>query len=82
MATDYSLLQMALVGYKAQRQMIDEKIADIQNMLGNGAAHPTNDGTGMTTGQRRPMSAAAKRRIAAAQKKRWKAFRAKQKKAK
>jgi hypothetical protein len=78
MQEDYSFLQMALVGYKAQRQMIDEKIADIQKLLGQPSVQPTTNGAGMAHGQRRPMSAAAKRRIAAAQKKRWKAFHAKQ----
>jgi hypothetical protein len=74
---DRPVLEMALIGYEAERQKIEEKIAAIQRQLGGrprGAAPVVGtDGTG----PKRRMSAAGRKRIAAAQKKRWAAFRAK-----
>ncbi len=77
---DTSLLQAALIGYEAERQKIQSKIAELQRQLGGrarsastlAAATPTKRG-------KRRMSAAARKRIAEAQKKRWAAFRKKQK---
>jgi hypothetical protein len=74
--TDATLLQMALVGYEAERQKIQGKIAELRAQLG-GRSKPAS--SGMTSAPvkrtRRQMSAAARRRIAAAQKKRWAAYR-------
>ena len=78
MATDYSFLQMALIGYQAERQKIDEKITEIQRQLGQRTSAVSANGNRPAKGQRGPMSAAAKRRIALAQKKRWRAFHAQQ----
>jgi hypothetical protein len=72
---DRSTLEMALIGYEAERQKIEAAIAAIRKQVDGHAAAPAADGT------RRPkrvMSAAAKRRIAAAQRKRWAAFHADQ----
>jgi len=68
---DTTTLQMALVGYEAERQKIKSKIAEIEAKLGKrGPAAATQNGR-----PRRTMSAAAKKRIAAGQKKRWAAYR-------
>ena len=77
---DIQLLQMALIGYEAERQKIQEKIADIQRQL-NGRTHraSTSMSAAPATRTRSRMSAAARRRIAAAQKKRWAEYRKKKK---
>ena len=65
------ILTAAIAGYQQQKKVIDERLAELRQMLHrNGAAPavPTSNG-------RRPMSAAARKRIAAAQKKRWAAVR-------
>ena len=80
--TDTQLLQMALIGYEAQRQNIQEKIAELQAQL-NGRSKRTSVAAFATAAPvkrgRRRMSASARRRIAAAQKKRWAEYRKKQK---
>jgi hypothetical protein len=73
MPIDTSLLRMALIGYEAERENIEQKIAEIQALL-NGRPHRA---TTAVAPPRRRMSAAAKKRIAAAQKKRWAAYRKK-----
>ena len=72
-AEDVTMLQMALVGYRYEREKIDEKIRQIEAQLkgkkvpaGNGA-----DAAAKPAGRRRELSAAARKRIAAAQRKRW-----------
>ena len=69
---DLTLLQMALVGYRHERDKIDEKVRQIEAQLKGKApmAGSTNSKPG-----RRQLSAAARRRIAAAQRKRWAAHR-------
>jgi hypothetical protein len=69
---DFETLQMALIGYKAERRKIDEKISELEARL-NGN-RPASQDTAPKTG-RRHMSRAAKARIAAAQRKRWARFR-------
>lgn len=71
-AEDLTTLQMALVGYKYEREKIDEKIRQIENQL-KGKKVPLAAPAGGATQKpvRRELSAAARRRIAAAQKKRW-----------
>jgi Skp family chaperone for outer membrane proteins len=71
------MLEMALIGYEAERQKVQEKIAEIQAQL-NG--RPRRAATPVARIKRK-MSAAARRRIAAAQKKRWAEFHKKQQKA-
>lgn len=77
-AVDHSILEMALVGLRAQAQTIDEKMAAIRKQLGirggKSAAPMSMNGEK----PRRVLSVAARKRIAAAQKKRWAAFHAKQ----
>jgi hypothetical protein len=70
--TDFTTLQMALVGYQVEKQKIDERIREIQAEL-KGKRVPVTEATsdGRPSGTKRVLSAAARRRIAAAQKKRW-----------
>jgi len=69
------MLQMALVGYRSQKQTIDEKIHEIEARLkgkssagavAHAAAKEAKPGR-----VKRVLSAAARKRIGAAQKKRW-----------
>src|SRR6516164_5908663 len=74
--TDRLTLEMALIGYEAERQKIETAMAAIRKQVDGHGAIPAVDGA------RRPkrvMSAAARRRIAAAQRKRWAAFHAEKK---
>ena len=77
---DSSILEMALVGLKAEAHRIEEKMAAIRKHLGvrgkTAAVSISTDGA--TPRRKRQMSAAALRRISSAQKKRWAAFHAKQ----
>ena len=77
---DTSFLEAALIGYEAERQKIQQKIAEIQARL-DGSSRRTGGPVARVprTRGRRPMSAAARKRIADAQKKRWAAFHKKQK---
>ena len=81
---NYEILEAALQGLEAQRQKLDEQIAQVRSMLGRRVGRsPKNarvQGGGSETqrsgeGTRRVLSAEARKRIAAAQKKRWAAFR-------
>jgi len=72
MPTDTALLQAALVGYQAEKEKIENAIAEIRKQLGGWASGGKLAASART---RKPMSAAARKRIAAAQKKRWAAFR-------
>ena len=67
MKSDRSLLEAALVGYRAQLAEIQQTMLNIRGVLGQkqAAAAPS------AKPARRKMSAAGRRRIAAAQKKRW-----------
>lgn len=71
-AEDLTMLQMALVGYRYEREKIDDKIRSIEAQL-KGKKIPAG-GTGdaaKAKAPRRQLSAAARKRIAAAQRKRW-----------
>jgi len=70
---DRSTLEMALIGYEAERQKIEAAMAAIRKQVDGHSAGPAVNGPG---GPKRVMSAAARRRIAAAQRKRWAAFHA------
>lgn len=72
---DTTLLQMALVGYEAERRNIKGKIAEIQRRLKGRSGRADTVGAPAPTGPGRKMSAAARKRIAAAQKKRWAEYR-------
>ena len=67
---DDATLQMALIGYQAERSRIEQKMAEIRSQLG-GRVNPT---VAKEAAPSRTLSVAARARIAAAQKKRWAAF--------
>jgi hypothetical protein len=68
---DIQTLQMALIGYQAERRKINERIVELEARLQGRAAAPL----AAAARPRRQMSAAAKARIAAAQRRRWAQFR-------
>lgn len=78
---NYEILEAALHGLEAQRQKLDEQIAQVRSMMGHRVGRPSKRAhlqNGGTTGgqkKRRNLSAEARKRIAAAQKKRWADFR-------
>ena len=72
---DTSTLQMALVGYRIEREKIEAKIGEIQAQL-KGNRGPASASAGKPEPRtKRHLSAAALRRISIAQKKRWAAHR-------
>jgi hypothetical protein len=72
------ILQHALIGYRAQRQEIDTRIADLQRRLGIRAVSAENGaGAVRKSVKSKPrISKAGRRRIAAAMKERWRKARA------
>ena len=75
-AEDLITLQMALVGYKYEREKIDEKIHQIESQLkGKSVILGGSANSAKAKPARRQLSAAARKRIAAAQRKRWAAHR-------
>lgn len=81
---NYEILEAALQGLEAQKQKLDEQIAQVRAMLGHRVGRPRKNAREQNaasaveragTGKRRVLSAEARKRIAAAQKKRWAAFR-------
>ena len=64
---DLSFLEMAIIGYEAEKQRIEAAIADLKAQLSHGqpVAH------GKSVSKKHTMSAAARKRIAAAQRARW-----------
>lgn len=69
-SNDQETLMMALVGYQAEKQKIDDKISQIEALLhGNKSAAPA--AAAKQAGKKRVLSAAARKRIAKAQRKRW-----------
>jgi hypothetical protein len=75
---DTTLLQMALIGYEAEREKIQAKIDELKARLG-GRRGPASTQVAPTPVPqkrgRRQMSAAARKRIALAQRKRWAEYR-------
>jgi hypothetical protein len=75
------ILLAALQGLEAQRQKLDEQIAQVRGMLGQRVGRPPKNkeessSSGQTeTRTRRTLSSEARKRIAAAQKKRWANYR-------
>jgi len=82
-APNRELLEAALQGLEAQRQKLDEQIAQVRDMIGQRPGRSTygaggsQQATGVRGGARkkRILSPEARKRIAAAQRKRWAAFR-------
>ncbi len=81
---NYEILEAALQGLEAQRQKLDEQIAQVRAMIGHRGGRSSKnsraggEGTAVQRngeGKRRVLSSEARKRIAAAQKKRWAAFR-------
>jgi hypothetical protein len=74
------ILEAALHGLEAQKQRLDEQIAQVRTMLGGRPGKPIKAqawAAGATNGapRKRILSPEARQRIAAAQKKRWAAYR-------
>jgi len=82
-APSREILEAALHGLEAQRQRLDEQIAQVRAMMGRRVGRPPKGGaaeSGATAGspsprKKRTLSPEARKRIAAAQKKRWANFR-------
>ena len=82
---NYEILEAALQGLEAQRQKLDEQIAQVRSMMGRRAGRPSKSAHSRAggieaasragQGKRRKLSAEARKRIAVAQKKRWADFR-------
>jgi hypothetical protein len=78
------ILEAALQGLEAQKQRLDEQIAEVRAMMGQRGGRPAKRAAGgggnsaATSRKKRVLSAEARKRIAAAQKKRWAAFRKRQ----
>jgi hypothetical protein len=70
MQVDAAILQMALIGYQAQLAEINEKMREIQRMLG-GTRGGDIPGPDMTS----RLSDAGRKRVVAAQRRRWAAYR-------
>ena len=77
------ILEAAIQGLEAQRQKLEEQIAQVRSMMGHrrgraprahSAERSSNAGESGSR-KKRVLSAEARKRIAAAQKKRWAAFR-------
>jgi dihydrodipicolinate synthase/N-acetylneuraminate lyase len=74
------ILEAALHGLEAQKQRLDDQIAQVRSMLGGRTAKPIKAAGWLgnaTNGvpRKRILSPEARQRIAAAQKKRWAAYR-------
>lgn len=70
-SSDQETLKMALVGYQAERQKIDDKISQLEALIEGKTAAAPDAMPARKSGRKRVLSAAARKRIAAAQKKRW-----------
>jgi hypothetical protein len=73
---DSGILEMALIGYEAERIRIEARIAEIQADLRGVGVRSTDPGAAAEAKPKRKMSARARKAIADAQKKRWASFRA------
>lgn len=80
-APHHEILEAALMGLEAQRNKLEEQIAQVRSMLGGRAAKPVktvswSNGAAMGGApKKRILSPEARQRIAQAQKKRWAAYR-------
>jgi len=70
-----AIMQMALVGYEVEKQGIEQKIREINSLLGGKPVKAGSSTAKAAPRARRELSAAARKRIAAAQRKRWAAYR-------
>jgi hypothetical protein len=78
------ILEAALRGLEAQKQQLDEHIAELRSMMGRRVGRPPRGNSGAASQskgsegkgrKKRSLSPEARKRIAAAQKKRWANFR-------
>ncbi len=69
--TNRALLQAAVEGLEAQRQRVEELIAEIKSRLGTQQPQTRRKAAGTPVKKKRRMSAEARKRISDAQKKRW-----------
>ena len=79
------ILEAALQGLEAQKQRLDEQIAQVRSLIGRRVGRPpkahesttaaASNSRGGAGRKKRVLSAEARKRIAAAQKKRWASFR-------
>ena len=73
------ILDAALQGLEAQKQKLEEQVAQVRSMLGKRVGRPPKTETASVVAvapskKKRVLSAAARKSIVAAQKKRWAAF--------
>jgi hypothetical protein len=76
------ILEAALQGLEAQKQKLDEQIAQVRSLMGRRVGRPPKGAASVSTAshsgagrKKRVLSPEARKRIAAAQKKRWASFR-------
>ena len=80
-APSHEILEAALTGLEAQREKLDEQIAEVRRMLGSRAGRKAQSSSSESKQparkgrKKRTLSAEARKKIAAAQKKRWAQFR-------
>ena len=67
---NYEIVRAAIDGFTAQKAHLNQRIAELREMLNGGPAQPAATSE-LALRKRRKMSAAARSRIAAAQKARW-----------
>ena len=72
---DVATIQMALVGYEVEKKRIEEKIRELNSLLGGKAIKAGSSKATSEPRAKRELSAAARKRIAAAQRKRWAEYR-------
>jgi hypothetical protein len=68
---DRTILEAALIGIEAQKKQLDERAAQIRQMLDGNQTEATTASSETAPRKRRKLSAAARKRIAEAQKARW-----------
>ena len=79
-APSREILEAALEGLEAQRNRLEEQIAEVRGLMGKRAGRPAKAQQGRPAKResgrkKRELTPEARKRIAAAQKKRWAAFR-------
>ena len=79
-APSREVLEAALQGLEAQREKLDQQIAQVRGLIGGRRGRPATARVDQASGtpvarKKRVLTAEARKRIAAAQKKRWAAFR-------
>jgi hypothetical protein len=82
---NHEILEAALQGLEAQKNKLDEQIAQVRSLLGRRAGRPVKAASSSSEEEsaapvkgnrkKRVLSSEARKRIAIAQKKRWAAFR-------